>query len=243
MLQTLSRILGLLGLSTPDETDSQRTLLWDTLRDAHVTDGIQFVGSTDSNTEACVSTGVWDHHHEGHGGFTAVDIAANNLVGWLEASKPDVVMFMLGTNDITHRHDTAVIIDAYTEMVGQMRDSNDGMRIIVDLLLPLSGNNAGVVALNAEIFPWAESLNSTDPPIYIADMNTGFADSDERDGVRPNAEGDRKIAGRLYPILLQIIEQNCEASNALEYLAGYIDGALDEAIDGDEDEDEDEYDD
>ena len=78
-------------------------------------------------------------------------------------------------------------------------------------------------------------------------MNTGFADSDERDGIHPNAEGDRKIAGRLYPILLQIIKQNGEASNALEYLAGYINGVLDENGDGDfdggEDEDEDEYDD
>lgn len=108
-----------------------RTLLWDALRDANLSDRIQFVGSSTSDAGACIGTGPWDHHHEGHSGYTAVDIARNDLAGWLRAARPDVVMFMLGTNDVTHGHATAAIIDAYTQMVGEMRGSNPGMRIIV----------------------------------------------------------------------------------------------------------------
>ncbi|TVY44386.1 Multidomain esterase [Lachnellula occidentalis] len=255
LLQMLGRILGLLGSLTPD-ADSQaklkimplgdsitantcwRTLLWDNLRDAGVTPGIQFVGSSSSDAGACVGTGTWDHHHEGHGGYTAVDIADNNLVGWLDAARPDVVVFMLGTNDVTHGRATSAIIAAYTKMVGEMRGSNPSMKIIVDLVIPLSGaGNSGVVALNAAILPWAKSLNSTDSPIYIADTNTGFTDRDLADGVHPNSDGDRKIAGRLYPILLQIINENREASNAVEYLLGHLDGDLDGDVDGDVDGD------
>lgn len=91
------------------------------------------------------------------------------------------------------------------------------------------------MALNAAIVPWAKSLNSTRSPIYIADTNTGFTGADEVDGVHPNANGDRKIAGRLYPILLQIINQNCEASNAVECLAENLAGGLDGDVNGDVD--------
>jgi len=41
-------------------------------------------------------------------------------------------MFMLGTNDV-NRYGTADIIAAYTKMVGLMRASNKGMKIIVSL--------------------------------------------------------------------------------------------------------------
>ncbi|TVY87356.1 hypothetical protein LAWI1_G006341 [Lachnellula willkommii] len=202
-----------------------RTILWDALRDANLTDYIQFVGSSTSNAGACIGTGpgTWDHHHEGHGGYTAVGIADNDL----RAARPDVVMFMLGTNDVTHGHATTAIIDAYTRMVGQMRESNAGMRIIVDLVIPLAVGNAGIVDLNAAILPWAKALNSTASPIYVADTNTGFTDADEVDGVHPIANGDRKIAGRLYPILRQNFNQNCGAGNAVGCLAGGLEGVED----------------
>ncbi|TVY16140.1 hypothetical protein LARI1_G005928 [Lachnellula arida] len=243
LLQALGGILGLLESATDSQVKLKimplgdsitaitcwRTLLWDTLRDANLTDYIQFVGSSTSNAGACIGTGpgTWDHHHEGHGGYTAVDIADNNQVGWLGAARPDVVMFMLGTNDVTHGHSTAAIIDAYTRMVGLMRDSKPGVNIIVDLVIPLAVGNAGVVELNAAILPWAKALNSTDSPIYVADTNTGFTDADEVDGVHPNANGDRKIAGCLYPILRQIIDQSCEAGDAVGCLAGGLEGVED----------------
>lgn len=73
----------------------------------------------------------WDRNHEGHSGYTAASIAANNLAGWLAAAKPDIVMFMLGTNDITGGKSATDILNAYTRMVALMRASNPRMRIIV----------------------------------------------------------------------------------------------------------------
>jgi len=108
-----------------------RTLLWDSLAARGVTDKIQFAGSMEDNLGLCVSTAAWDQHHEGHSGYLAVDIANNNLAGWLGSAKPDVVMFMLGTNDITHGYSTTEILAAYTQMVQEMRASNPSMRIIV----------------------------------------------------------------------------------------------------------------
>jgi lysophospholipase L1-like esterase len=113
-----------------------RPLVWDSLAAANLTSRIEFVGSMTNNPQNCVGkTSTWDKHHEGHSGYLAINIAANNLQGWLASAKPDVVMFMLGTNDIVQQgKSTTDIVAAYTKMVGQMRASNPSMKIIVGFL-------------------------------------------------------------------------------------------------------------
>jgi lysophospholipase L1-like esterase len=108
-----------------------RTLLWDALQADGVTNSFQFVGSMTDNTQNCQGNLGWDMQHEGHSGYLAINVANNNLVGWLISAKPDVVMFMLGTNDSTGGHTTAEVIAAYTKMVQEMRASNPNMKIIV----------------------------------------------------------------------------------------------------------------
>lgn len=108
-----------------------RTLLWDDLQTDGVTNSFQFVGSMTDNTQNCQGNAGWDMHHEGHSGFLAIDIANNLLTGWLASAKPDVVMFMLGTNDVAQGHSTTDIMAAYTKMVQEMRASNPNMKIIV----------------------------------------------------------------------------------------------------------------
>lgn len=58
-------------------------------------------------------------------------VANNNLVGRLASVKPDVVLFMPGTNGSTGGHSTAEVIAPYTKMVQEMRASNPNMKIIV----------------------------------------------------------------------------------------------------------------
>ena len=59
------------------------------------------------------------------------------LVGWPEASKPDIVMFHLGTNDIGKDNTSAgVVLKAFTKLVGDVRASNPDMRIIVCAPIP-----------------------------------------------------------------------------------------------------------
>lgn len=111
-----------------------RTIVWDNLRSAGVTNNIDFVGSMTNNPQNCQGNPGWDQGHEGHSGYLAINIANNNLVNWLVLAKPDIVMFMLGTNDITGGRSTNDILAAYTKMVGQMRASNSRIRIIVSSL-------------------------------------------------------------------------------------------------------------
>ncbi|KAH7372192.1 cellulose-binding protein [Cadophora sp. MPI-SDFR-AT-0126] len=186
-----------------------RPIVWDNLVAANLGSQIQFVGSMTNNPQNCVGkTSTWDKHHEGHSGYLAVNIANTNLAGWLSSAKPDIVMFMLGTNDV-NSYGTADIIAAYTKMVGLMRSSNQGMKIIVDLPIPFPAVDAKIKSLVAAIPAWAASQNTTASPIYIADCNTGYnGQTMLRDGVHPNAAGDALIAQRVSPVLINAVKKS-----------------------------------
>ncbi|CZR62503.1 related to acetylxylan esterase [Phialocephala subalpina] len=192
-----------------------RSIVWDNLTAAGLADKIQFVGSSTTNTQNCkASTATWDHHHEGHSGFLAIDIANKYLTGWLASAKPDVVMFMLGTNDVNGRHSTTDIMAAYTKMVQEMRAINPAMKIIVDLVIPLPSSNAGITAINNAIPDWIKTTTTAASPIVMADCNTGFPSTDLRDGVHPNLAGDAIIASRLTPVLISVIKSALNITTA-----------------------------
>ena len=110
-----------------------RALLWRQLQDAGYKN-VDFVGSQtkDTNGVGCSKNAGYDKNHEGHGGYTATDIASKKqLVDWLKANPADIITMHLGTNDLTRGKRTNEIIAAYSTMVQQMRDANPKMRILV----------------------------------------------------------------------------------------------------------------
>ena len=186
-----------------------RALLWDNLVAAGVSGQVQFVGSTTSNTMNCrAKDTAWDKRHEGHSGFLAVDIARNNLPGWLRLNQPDIVNFMLGTNDVSRGKTTAEVINAYTSIVTQLRAANPKVKIIIDTVIPLSFGQAGITAINNQIPAWAAQQNKTGSPIYVLDVANGYPASANRDGVHPGAQGDQIIASKLSPLLIQLIKES-----------------------------------
>ncbi|KAJ0116923.1 cellulose-binding protein [Diaporthe amygdali] len=186
-----------------------RAKVWDQFVAANITDKVEFVGSMTNNPQNCkAQSGSFDLHHEGHSGWLSINIANQYLQGWLNSSKPDVVQWMLGTNDVAQGRTTADIIASYTKMVDLIRASNAKGKILVDLLIPLSFNGGGIDTLNAQIPSWAASKNTTDSPINIADCSTkaGFTTSMLRDGVHPNDQGDQLIAKQVGPQLIQYVK-------------------------------------
>lgn len=224
---------------------------------AGVTESIDFVGSMSNNPQNCRSLEdpSWDLGHEGHSGYLAINIANQLLEGWLRTAQPEIVMFMLGTNDVFQGRSQADILAAYTRIVELSRASNPNMKIIVsisstplyisnfmspktetpggtcwrvevaafylptfviqqvDTVIPLPLNNQPIVSLNQAIPAWAEGLNSTESPIYVADVyNYPYPQSDLRDGVHPNDAGDVIIADVVGPLLLSVIQESLTGS-------------------------------
>ncbi|KAK1454368.1 cellulose-binding protein [Colletotrichum cuscutae] len=185
-----------------------RALVWDQFVKENLADKVQFVGSVTNNPQNCrAQSGSFDLHHEGHSGWLSINIANQYLQGWLASTKPDIVQFMLGTNDVARGRTTNDIVASYTRMVGLMKASNSRMKILVDRLIPLSFNGGGIDTLNQRIPGWAIEQNSTSSPITVADYSSsaGFTTSMLRDGVHPNDQGDQIIAQKVGPLLIKYI--------------------------------------
>src|SRR4051812_9523498 len=126
-----------LGDSITGSPGCWRALLWNQLQTAGFT-SIDFVGTLPP--QGC---GVaHDGDNEGHGGFLAVNIAnQNQLVPWLAATRPDIVMMHLGTNDVWSALTPTVILTAFSKLVDQMRAQNPNMKILVAQIIPMNPSN------------------------------------------------------------------------------------------------------
>ncbi|GGS96957.1 cellulose binding domain-containing protein [Nonomuraea spiralis] len=192
-----------LGDSITGSPGCWRALLWNKLQSAGYT-GVDFVGTLPP--QGC---GVaHDGDNEGHGGYLATNIANQGLLpGWLAATRPDIVVMHLGTNDVWSNIAPATILGAFTTLVNQMRASNPAMKILVAKIIPMSPPTCSecaqrVVAFDNAIPAWAAATTTQQSPITVVDQWTGFSTStDTYDGVHPNASGDQKMSDAWYPAL------------------------------------------
>lgn len=147
-----------------------------------------------------------DGDNEGHGGALVTNVAGQNqLVGWLAATRPDVVLMHFGTNDVWSARSTDAILAAYGKLVDQMRASNPSMKVLVAQIIPMDPNRScaecaqRVIALNNAIPGWAAGKSTAASPVTVVDQWTGFSTAtDTYDGVHPNTSGDTKIADKWY---------------------------------------------
>ncbi|CAO2654694.1 Nn.00g114270.m01.CDS01 [Neocucurbitaria sp. VM-36] len=162
-----------------------------------------FVGSLGGS---CGGNGV-DQDHEGHAGSLAVDYAKNgNLTVWLNQNPPDVVVMLLGTNDVLlGKKPVNDILAAYDVLLSQMRAKNAKMQIIFSNLLPLDPARwpqegvDGIKALNSAIASYAPRKSTAQSPVYFVDNFAGFnAVSDTTDGEHPNDAGNEKMAKKFF---------------------------------------------
>lgn len=193
-----------LGDSITGSPGCWRSLLWQRLQSTGHTN-IDMVGTL--NAQAC-GLPLFDADNEGHGGFLATNVAnQNQLVGWLAATTPDIVVMHFGTNDVWSALPTATILAAFSRLVDQMRASNASMKILVAQIIPLNPANCAacaqrVVDLNAAIPAWAAGKTTAQSPITVVDQWTGFNPvTDTNDGAHPNDLGNQKIADKWFPPL------------------------------------------
>ncbi|CAN9204697.1 unnamed protein product [Alternaria alternata] len=179
-----------------------RANLQTSLRAGGVTN-FDFVGSQKSS---CAGTNI-DQDHEGHPGKQAAEfVAKGNLTVWLNQNPPDVIIMLLGTNDvIIGKRSVNDILASYDILIGQMRKKNPNMQIVFSNLLPLDPKKwaasavQGIKDLNTAIATYAPKKSTMKSPVYFVDNFSGFdpvKDADS-DGEHPNlTTGVQKMAAK-----------------------------------------------
>ncbi len=198
-----------LGDSITGNPGCWRAILWNRLQTAGYTN-IDFVGTLNNATECGVT---FDANNEGHGGYLATNIASQNqLPPWLAATNPDIVMIQLGTNDVWNNIAPATILASFGVLIDQMRANNPNVRVIVAQILPMNPTGCGdcpqrVINFNAAIPAWAAAKSTSQSPISVVDLWTGFnVTTDTTDGVHPNGTtGFQKVSDSWYPAITALL--------------------------------------
>ena len=192
-----------------------RKPLWDLLKNDNISN-IDFVGSLNGNS-------VPDGDHEGHACYkiTLVLLAPGtgtfkkctpdeNSVGdfrdldtWFSGTKPDIVLWHMGTNDAASREDPLKVMDAFSATLSKLRQRNPKVIILIAKILPMTV--ADVSPINAAIPGWAIANSTNDSKIVVVDMNTGFDPALTYDGIHPNAAGGKWMADRWFTALKSIL--------------------------------------
>lgn len=193
------RILPLGNSITMGDSHTYRSALYDLLDQAGW--DFNFIGNLNDNPAQ--TRGRWDQDHEGHPGWTTVEIAT--WIGtWLKTYTPDIVLVHLGTNDLIAIGRGKGSLDesesALRAVITKLRHANPRVRILLGHLLPIYADSGVLLPLvsdwNERISMIAADLSTSESSVEVVDLHQGFTAEDLEDGVHPTAAGAVKMAQR-----------------------------------------------
>lgn len=192
------------------EAFGYRVPLWDKLTKADY--NINYVGS-----QSTPNPDLPDTDHEGHGGWKIHDIA-EKVNGWLDAYKPDVILLMIGTNDVawwTPKTGTE-IAQSHAELVDQiLANSSEATQLLVASIPPQSSkiiepNEVDRAKLakdfNAEMERLMQERIEKGKNIIFVDMYSQLSVDQLRDGIHPNDEGYRVMSQTWFDALKPLLD-------------------------------------
>ncbi|MCX4748550.1 SGNH/GDSL hydrolase family protein [Kitasatospora sp. NBC_01287] len=144
--------------------------------------------------------------HEGHSGWMINDLRGR-VDGWLQASRPDVVLLHIGINDLDRGADKAHAVDRLQLLLDRIFTDRPGVAVVLLGLIPTTGGLQPLVAgfnERAQLLQGVERrlgrrLTYIGPPALTSDE---FADR-----LHPDDLGYTRIAQAFYTGLLGSIEQ------------------------------------
>ena len=185
-----------------------RKPLYDSLTGSGFT--FDFVGSLTSGSSALPD---FDIDHEGHGGWSAFDIAfgmtgfpTDGVRAWLDQNPADIVLLHAGTNDLaqTTSADIADILDE----IDQWEQSAGGnpVTVILALIIDQDPINPAVETLNDDIQSMASSRIFGGDDIIIVDQHGALIYPDDlSDQLHPNETGYANMADVWFNALTPIV--------------------------------------
>jgi lysophospholipase L1-like esterase len=160
---------------------------------------VDFVGSQDGGPRS-----LPDRQHEGHPGWR-IDQIAGSMAPWLLRERPDIVLLLIGTNDVVQGY----ALDAAPRRLGTLLDliaaTLPGCRVVVASIPPLAEPEyqqraraynaalADVVAARGQRVSYVDAFSALD----VADLDA--------DGIHLSAGGYDKLAAVWHPAVRALV--------------------------------------
>lgn len=179
-----------------------RAALWVALTDAgHAIDAVGVRTEDECGGVTNAAGQVWDPDNEGIGSMSALG-QFNRLAsrGTYGEYQPDVVVMLLGTNDVRGGENVEDLIGAYDLLLAQAREANPRIAVVLGTLPPISPSDCAacpdvIAELTPRLVSWGAENSTSDSPVSIARLGVGFdPEVHTDDGLHPNAAGDAVLA-------------------------------------------------
>lgn len=167
---------------------------------------VQFVGSQ--------TTG--DGPHEGHVSWSIKNIS-DNLDGWLDAQRPDLVTLIIGTNDAAGDRDPYAMADDTKALVHRL--GARGLTVVLGTIPPYPAKASIQATYNQELRDAVPALVGDGIDVYLADIDKAVTTDDlSGDKIHLSAEGNRKAGTVLVNAIRQALAPKSTSTKALAYL-------------------------
>lgn len=173
-----------------------------------------FVGKEDDGQPANntgYSAGMANPNHEGYGSFridqtlnggSAEGFTAPPIASTIATYQPDVILLMIGTNDILGNNNLANAPARLDSLVNGIFAASPGVKLRMATVTPLSNatNDARAVTYNAGMPSIVSKYQSLGRDISLVDMHSALnTTTDLSDGIHPTLSGFQKMADTWYP--------------------------------------------
>ena len=152
----------------------------------------------------------FDQDNEGHGGYTSDEILhglpddrwePGYLAEWTLGYNYDMVLLLIGTNDVLHGVPTNQTVVNLEKIVKVLRQKNPKVTIFMGTLPPASYYRQSLIDLNQEIVRVAERSSTPESRVILVDHYYGYdgvKDNQPPGYVHPDESGEKKIAKNWY---------------------------------------------
>ena len=165
---------------------------------------VDFVGSKSNGPST-----LGDKHHEGHPGWTINQITTLVDNGLLFTYQPDVVLLMIGTNDILRNDNISTLKTELSQLIDKITTGLPNANLVVSSIAPLEPSikgtgRANVVKAYNEVIPQLvkEKVAQGQQITYANAGGSLSLDDLVADGIHPNAAGHDKLGNAWYKNLV-----------------------------------------
>lgn len=173
---------------------------------------VTFVGSqTSSNAPNTVQNQTFPKHHEGHDGYTisggsgSSGIAGSITDQAVANYHPNIVLLMIGTNDVNGNIDTANAPARLGKLIDEITTDSPAVLVVVASIIPINGgNNQNAITYNAAIPSLVSSRASAGKHVIFVDNYAAFAKdpnyttTEMSNYLHPNAAGYAVLGDSFY---------------------------------------------
>lgn len=178
-----------------------RTHLWKKLSAINI--AFDFVGSQTDGPSAIAQ------NHEGHPGWKTSQLI-ENINAWYHAHVPDIILLMIGTNDIVADQNADIAYNRLQTLVDILFKLNARLALIVASIPPLEWSNSRnhlqpqVLSFNSRIPRLVKQHKAKGHLAYFVDVCSAMEQA-HLIGSHPSPSGYEKIAEVWFPVLRRVI--------------------------------------